>query len=125
MHPINLTPSTLEQVRKLKQEVADYKSKSLRLYIEGKNCDGFSYGVTFDKLRDGDKVLDIEGCEVLVDGDAYIFLKGSTIEWVDDERGQGFDVQNPNQSKFRGKFFKRKVWQDYLEKRNSKESEIN
>ena len=38
----------------LNEETPAYKDKFLRLYIEGKGCDGFIYGVTFDNKADDD-----------------------------------------------------------------------
>ena len=119
MNKVILTQAGIQQAQKYKRTIPEYSEKSLRLYIEGKNCDGFSYGVTFDIQQPNDVIFNYEGINVIVDPESIVFLQGSTIDWVDDERGQGFDVSNPNQSKFRGKFFKRKAWQDYLEKRNS------
>ena len=55
-----------------------------------------------------------ENINIVVDPDTYTFCKGSVIEWVDDDRGQGFLVENPNHKKFRGKFYKRQSWQKAL-----------
>ena len=92
--------------------------EALRVYLAGKGCGGFTYGVQFDELREGDLTFTQVGSVVLVcDRDSYVFLKGSTIDYVDDERGQGYWVDNPRHRQYRGKFYKKKVWQDALEKR--------
>ena len=87
-----------------------------RLYIEGKGCDGFYYGVCRDGHRKGDYCFPQEGSgvRVLVDPETWSYVKGSRIDWVDDERGRGFLVENPRHRAFRGKFFKRKSWQESL-----------
>jgi iron-sulfur cluster assembly accessory protein len=84
----------------------------LRVYLEGKGCDGFYYGVAFDtEQRPDDTVLEINGLTIVVDKDSLSFMEGSKVVWVDDERGRGFLVENPNQRAYRGKFYKRKDWQ--------------
>ena len=92
-------------------------SDSLRLYLEGKGCDGFFYGVSFDSKTKADLDLgSIAGSQLrlITDHDTLEFVKGSRIDWVEDERGTGFLVENPRHSKYRGKFFKRDVWKQKL-----------
>lgn len=101
---------------------------SLRVYIAGKGCDGFTYGVSFDPARDDDfrfvqQTDDGQTIEVVIDPETFKFVRYSTVTWVDDERGKGFLVENPRHKKFRGKFFKRAGWeQRVLETENLKES---
>jgi iron-sulfur cluster assembly accessory protein len=95
---------------------------SLRLYLEGKGCDGFFYGVSFDSKTREDLDLGAIGgspLRLITDQDTYEFVKGSRIEWVQDERGTGFLVENPRHSKYRGKFFKRDVWKQKLIQRKN------
>jgi iron-sulfur cluster assembly accessory protein len=84
----------------------------LRVYIEGKGCDGFYYGVAFDdERRVDDTEFEVGGLTVVIDKDSLSFMEGSEVIWVDDERGKGFLVENPRQRAYRGKFYKRKEWQ--------------
>ncbi len=92
----------------------DFRNKSLRLYIEGKGCDGFYYGVTFDDPEESDLMFKQDTISIIIDSESYIFCKDVTITWVDDDRGRGFLVHNHNQKKFRGKFYKRQAWQKIL-----------
>ncbi|MFK7823882.1 MAG: HesB/IscA family protein [Oligoflexales bacterium] len=102
----------------LRKNNPDWQEKSLRLYLEGKGCDGFYYGVCFDEAKPEDLRLAQsfggESIDLLVDSDTLKFTDGSQIIWVDDERGKGFLVENPNHRKFRGKFFKRSNWEQRL-----------
>jgi iron-sulfur cluster assembly accessory protein len=107
---ITLTNSGLKQALKLKQE----NEGDLRVYLDGKGCDGFFYGVSFDTRSDDDHVFSQEGIDLICDPESSKFVKGSEVEWVDDERGQGFLVNNPNHKKFRGKFYKRNNWEQRL-----------
>ncbi len=107
-----LTASAKIQSHRLVSEVQDYAGKKLRLYLDGKGCDGFFYGVTFDNQASDDLVFpQADGVDVIVDPKTLLFVKDATIDWVDDERGTGFLVDNPNHKKFRGKFYKRQSWQ--------------
>jgi iron-sulfur cluster assembly accessory protein len=109
---ITFTPEALKEAERLAATEPAYKGQSLRVYIEGKGCDGFYYGVAFgDALPDDTKVAQ-GSLTIVVDKDSLQFLEGSVVTWIDDERGRGFLVENPNHKKFRGKFYKKKVWMD-------------
>lgn len=111
---IQLSPEALAQSFKLQEGNAAYQGLPLRLYIEGKGCDGFYYGVTFDEPSEADHRFPQGGIDVIVDPDTLKFTAGSRIDWVDDERGQGFLVDNPTQKHYRGKFYKQETWQKRL-----------
>ena len=111
---ITLSDKALEMACHLEHSESDYRGKDLRVYLDGKGCDGFYYGVTFDQRSDDDVVISHEGLDVIVDPESLQFLQGSSIDWVDDDRGKGFLVDNPRHRKFRGKFYKRKNWQERL-----------
>ena len=116
---IEFSPAALSKWQSLHSEQADSEQR-LRLYIEGKGCDGFFYGLSFDTPKDSDQRHQIsDSLELIIDPDTAIFCKNVWIEWVDDERGQGFLVNNRDQKKFRGKFYKRKAWQDVLTSKDS------
>ncbi len=117
--PINIHVS--ESAQKRVQEMLDENKNSddakshLRIYISGKNCDGFEYGVSFDDPGKTDVLTESKcPCPIIVDGPSKVFFYDCEIDWVDDERGQGFLVHNPQQKKFRGKFYKRQAWLDYF-----------
>lgn len=112
---IYLTPGALAQALELQRTTPEYSGLPLRLYIEGKGCDGFYYGVNFDKAEPDDLHFSIDELECIVDNRTLLFCKGSTIDWVDDERGKGFLVENPKEKSFRGKFYKKSTWRTRLE----------
>lgn len=114
-----LTDRALAEAHRLATEVESYRGRPLRVYIEGKGCDGFYYGVAFDEKIQADHVIEQGGLEVVIDSDSLIFLRNAVVDFVDDERGRGFLVENPDQRKFRGKFYKRQVWQDALAKKKA------
>ena len=112
--PVTLTPAALAEAERLATTEPAYHGRPLRIYLEGKGCDGFYYGVAFDETLPRDQVFTQGQLTLVIDADTLPFVEGSTIEWVDDERGRGFLVENPQHKRFRGKFFKKKAWQDRL-----------
>lgn len=111
---VRLTPKALAAALELAASDAAFRNLPLRLYIEGKGCDGFYYGVTFDRPTPDDVTFPQDGVDVVVDRQSLRFLLGATIDWVDDERGRGFLVDNPGHKRYRGKFYKRQAWQAAL-----------
>lgn len=111
---VALDQRALEAAIRLQLEEPDYAGLPLRLYLDGKGCDGFYYGVTFAEKAPDDIVFQQDSITIIVDPDTIEFVQGSTITWVDDERGCGFLVNNPNHRKFRGKFYKKRAWQERL-----------
>ena len=92
-----LTPAAVEAVRNLQveQKAEDY---CLRVYVAGQGCSGLQYGMGLDNNPgENDLTFDTDGIKVLVDDQSILFMRGSTIDFIDDERGKGFLVNNPNQ----------------------------
>lgn len=69
---------------------------ALRVFVAGGGCSGFRYGMNFDDPREGDEVAEQHGVKLLVDPNSLRFLKGSSIDWVEDFSGSGFKIENPN-----------------------------
>lgn len=111
---VQLTDRAVEAAVQLRLENPDWAGLDLRIYLSGKGCDGFDYGVTFDERQDTDLIQGFGEVMAIMDEETAKFVRGSTIDWVDDERGRGFLVDNPSHKKFRGKFFRRKGWEERL-----------
>lgn len=109
---ITLTPRAIEAACSLRAGNAEWTKFDLRVYLSGKGCDGFEYGVSFDARQDVDLAEAFDSIVTIIDPETAKYVGGSTIDWVDDERGRGFLVENPNHKKYRGKFFKRKGWEE-------------
>jgi iron-sulfur cluster assembly accessory protein len=68
----------------------------LRISVNGGGCSGFQYGFDIDKARGADDILiQRDGATVLVDETSLQFLRGSTVDFVDDLIGQSFKIDNP------------------------------
>ncbi len=120
-HPFEFSENALDKISDLRQ-TSDYKKFSaVRLYVEGKHCDGFSYGLCFDDfVEKQDKQWSLTNdTKVIIDKKSLQFMEGCHIEWNDNHLGAGFLIENPNQREFRGKFYKRSKWQEKLENTDS------
>lgn len=93
---ISFSERAIEKVKEYAQQMPESAGKELRMFIEGVGCGGFSYGFTFDEKREGDTVVANNGLTVLVDAQSAPHLTGATIDFVEDARGSGFTVDNPN-----------------------------
>ena len=93
---LTLTDKAIDKVKYFAQTMPDSQNKPLRVFIQGGGCSGFQYGFTFDEKRDNDLVLEQGGITVVVDQQSQSYLKNSTVDYVEDFRGAGFSVTNPN-----------------------------
>ncbi len=94
---IVLTPAAAEVVRGLRLQQKLDDSYALRVYITGQTCSGFQYGMALDnKPRETDASFESEGLKVLIDENSIQYMAGSSVDYIDDERGKGFLVNNPN-----------------------------
>jgi iron-sulfur cluster insertion protein len=94
---VTLTSAAAEVVRGLLKERNLDNSFALRVYIAGKSCSGFQYGMALDdKPSQTDTSFESEGLKVLIDEGSMQFMDGAVIDYIDDERGKGFLVDNPN-----------------------------
>ena len=91
-----LTDKAIDKVKYFAQSMPDSQGKPLRVFVQGGGCSGFQYGFTFDEKKDGDAVMEQGGVTVLVDPQSAQYLKDATIDFVEDMRGAGFSVTNPN-----------------------------
>jgi len=94
---VQLTPAAAELVRGLRTQQNLDETYALRVYISGQTCSGFQYGMALDnKPRDTDSTFNTEGLTLLVDENSIQYMAGATIDYIDDTRGKGFLVENPN-----------------------------
>jgi iron-sulfur cluster insertion protein len=93
---ISLSDAAVAKVKEFAAQTPETEGKDLRIFIQGIGCSGFSYGFTFDEQRDGDTLIESGDLTVLVDRNSAPHLTGSKVDFVDDQRGTGFMVENPN-----------------------------
>lgn len=93
---ISFSDKAVEKVQEFAAQMPEAEGKELRIFIQGVGCSGFSYGFTFDEQRDGDSVIENGDLKVLIDPNSAPHLTGSTVDFIEDQRGAGFTVDNPN-----------------------------
>jgi iron-sulfur cluster assembly accessory protein len=90
-----LTDAAVEKVKYFARTMPDSEGKPLRIFVQGGGCSGFQYGFQFDEKREDDNVLQFGGISVVVDPQSATYLRDSTVDYVEDFRGAGFSVTNP------------------------------
>jgi iron-sulfur cluster assembly accessory protein len=94
---ITLTEAAAAKVKEI-IEAQGQAGAGLRVYVAGGGCSGFKYGMALDnEPAADDEVYESGGVKVFVDAMSLPYLKGASIDYVDDALlGQGFKVENPN-----------------------------
>jgi iron-sulfur cluster insertion protein len=93
---LTLTDSAVARIKELLAKEGKPLA-ALRLYISGGGCAGMSYGMSIDEtVSSDDAVVMTRGIKVVVDKLSLIYLRGSTIDYVDNLQSSGFKVDNPN-----------------------------
>ena len=68
----------------------------LRIRVVGGGCSGMSYVLEFDTEKgQHDKEFDIDGVKVVIDKKSYIYLNGTTLDYVTQGLTGGFTFVNP------------------------------
>ena len=94
---ISLTPAAAEVVRGLIAQRNLDDSYALRVFISGQGCSGFQYGMGLEnKPNETDTTFESQGLKVIVDEASIQNMAGALIDYINDERGKGFLVDNPN-----------------------------
>lgn len=70
----------------------------LRLSIEAGGCSGFQYNFSLDdKGNDDDRIFEREGVKLVVDKISLDFVKGATVDYVEELIRSAFQVSsNPS-----------------------------
>lgn len=73
------------------------KDHALRIYVTGGGCSGLQYGMALENnVIDGDLIFNQHGVRVVVDEKSIEYLRGVSIDYVDELMGTGFKIHNPN-----------------------------
>lgn len=94
---ITLTPRALTELKDLMATQQKTES-ALRVWVAGGGCSGLSYGMALDDEQpdDQDMIFEQEGVKIVVDGMSMNYMAGSSVDFVDDQFGGGFKIDNPN-----------------------------
>lgn len=93
---IRLSPSAVKNIRSLLAE-NDMEGYGLRFGIRGGGCSGYSYVLEFQpKPEEGDATLEHDGVPVYLGEFKRDFLKGTVIDYTENDFEAGFKIENPN-----------------------------
>jgi iron-sulfur cluster assembly protein len=94
---INLSTAASDAVKNILNE-RKLEGYALRVYVAGGGCCGVNFGMALDNnFRDVDTTFEINGVKVVVDEVSIDYLRGASIDFVNDPvRGAGFAVDSPN-----------------------------
>ena len=93
---ITLTEAALNEVKRLMAS-QNLTAVYLRMGVRGGGCSGLSYSLDFDtELGPHDRSFDVDGVTVVVDPKSYLYLNGTTLDYVRRGLTSGFSFQNPN-----------------------------
>jgi len=93
---VSMTPVAVNRVKELLR-AQKLDNAFLRMGVRGGGCSGMTYDLQFDsELRKHDKEFDIDGVKVVVDVKSYLYLNGTTLDYVTQGLTGGFTFVNPN-----------------------------
>jgi iron-sulfur cluster assembly accessory protein len=96
---LTLTPTAIGRVRSMLQE-RNLPEHALRVFVTGGGCSGLRYGMALEGApADADAHYSFDGVHVVVDPYSIDYLRGATIDYVEDLMGGGFKIENPNAKK--------------------------
>lgn len=94
---LRLTPSAVEEVKRLKGLEKEGENLMLRVAVQGGGCSGLSYVMAFDQDKaDSDLTFDFDGLQVVVDDRSLKYLAGTVIDFSKEILSGGFKFDNPN-----------------------------
>jgi iron-sulfur cluster assembly protein len=90
-----LTETATKHVKKMLEE-QNLQGVFLRMGVKGGGCSGLSYSLEFDsELGPHDKKFDVDGVTVVCDAKSYLYLNGTTLDYVTEGLQGGFTFINP------------------------------
>jgi iron-sulfur cluster assembly accessory protein len=94
---VTLSTAASDAVKNILSE-RNLEGYALRVYVAGGGCCGVNFGMALDNnIRDVDTTFEANGVKVVVDEVSIDYLRGATIDFVNDPvRGAGFAVDSPS-----------------------------
>jgi len=90
-----LTEAASKHVKKILEE-QKLQGVFLRMGVKGGGCSGLSYSLEFDsELGPHDKKFEVDGVTVVCDAKSYLYLNGTTLDYVTQGLQGGFTFINP------------------------------
>jgi iron-sulfur cluster insertion protein len=93
---ITISPTAKDKIKDILYDTGNPKL-SLRTFVQGGGCSGFSYGFTLDEEQNEDDFeIPLDEFKVLVDSMSMQYLQGATIDYKEELMGSNFVITNPN-----------------------------
>ena len=93
---ISLTESAADKINGAANE-QDMEGKHLRIGVFPGGCGGgYQYALGFDSQGEHDSAFESQGLKLIVNNEDVDKVKGTEIDYVVSEMGEGFRVNNPN-----------------------------
>ena len=93
---LNLSGAAIKQVQELKRAQNLPEKAFLRMGVKGGGCSGMSYLLEFDsEMGPHDREFEIDGIKVVCDKKSYLYLSGTTLDYVQQGLTGGFTFLNP------------------------------
>lgn len=89
---IEVTPRALLEAQSVLQRLGA-KQAAIRILVKEKGCNCSRYRMAIDdEVREGDRVLEIEGVRFLFDPKSAAALEGGVLDFVDEGHRRGFVI---------------------------------
>ncbi|PKA47321.1 Iron-sulfur assembly protein IscA-like 2, mitochondrial [Apostasia shenzhenica] len=90
---VYMTDSCIQRLKDLNANEESCKGKMLRLSVETGGCSGFQYAFLMDEKKNvDDRVFEKDGVKLVVDNISYDFVKGATVDYVEELIRSAFQV---------------------------------
>jgi iron-sulfur cluster insertion protein len=93
---IDITESAKNKIKDILYDEGNPKM-SLRTFVQGGGCSGFSYGFTLDEEQNEDDFeIVLDEFKILIDAMSMQYLQGANIDYKEELTGSRFVISNPN-----------------------------
>ena len=93
---LSLTENAAAKVQEIRTAESIEQTHALRVKVIGGGCSGFQCDLFFDEQVDGDYRFQSNEVDIVCDQMSFMYLMGTSIDYVEGLQGSGFKFVNPN-----------------------------
>uniref|UniRef100_A0ACD5XXC5 Uncharacterized protein n=1 Tax=Avena sativa TaxID=4498 RepID=A0ACD5XXC5_AVESA len=95
---VSMTENCVRKLKELHTKEPSAEGNMLRLSVEAGGCSGFQYTFSLDNKKNADdRIFEKDDVKLVVDNVSYDFVKGSTVDYVEELIRSAFVVStNPS-----------------------------